>query len=64
MQPGIREAAFGGGGPQGPPLLQKLEWVKSALELVLLLLAIPWILFRLFRDGGRGLRDLGEGWFG
>lgn len=47
-----------------PPLLQRLEWIKSLLELVLLVLALPWILYRLWRDGGRGLRDLGEGHFG
>jgi flagellar biogenesis protein FliO len=48
--------------PQGqqPPLLQRLEWVKSLLELVLLVLALPWILYRLWRDGARALRDLGE----
>lgn len=47
-----------------PPLLEKLEWVKSLLELILLLLAIPWVLIRLWKDPIKGLRDLGEGHFG
>jgi hypothetical protein len=51
-------------GPQKPPLMQRLEWVKSLLELVLLLLAVPWIIVRLVREPRRGLRDLGEGHFG
>lgn len=46
------------------PLLQRVEWVKSLLELILLLLAIPWILKRLFHDPANSLRDLGEHHFG
>jgi hypothetical protein len=46
------------------PLLEKLEWVKSLLELILLALAIPWVLIRLLKDPIKGLRDLGEGHFG
>lgn len=47
-----------------PPLLQRLEWVKSFLELILLLLAIPWVAIRLLKDPVRSLRELGEGHFG
>ena len=48
----------------GPPLMQRLEWFKSLLELALLLLAVPWVLIRILRHPGKGLRDLGEGHFG
>jgi hypothetical protein len=50
--------------PQKPPLLERLEWVKSLLELILLALALPWVLYRIIRDGPEALRDLGEGHFG
>jgi hypothetical protein len=52
------------GGWQAAPVMQRLEWVKSLLELVLLLLAVPWIIIRLLREPGRGMRDLGKGHFG
>lgn len=52
------------GGWAGACAMQRIEWVKSLLELILLLLAIPWILIRLFREPGKGMRDLGEGYFG
>jgi hypothetical protein len=51
-------------GANKPPSLEKLEWVKTFLELILLLLAIPWVLIRLLKDPVRGLRDLGESYFG
>ncbi len=49
---------------QQAPLLQRLERVKSLLELVLLLLAIPWLLIRLYKSPGGFLRALGEGHLG
>jgi hypothetical protein len=64
MNPGLGQVAFGPPGPQAPPLLQRLEWVKSLLELLLLLLALPWVAYRIWRDGTHGLRDLGEDFFG
>ena len=63
MQLGLGNAVPAQGQPQAP-LLQRLEWVKSLLELVLLVLALPWILYRVWRDGGRAFRDLGEEHFG
>ena len=45
------------------PALQRLEWVKSAIELVLLLLAIPWIIKRLYRSPKDGLKALGDTYF-
>ncbi len=63
MHLGLGNATPAAGAPQAP-LLQRLEWVKSLLELALLLLALPWIIYRLLRDGARGFRELGEGHFG
>lgn len=63
MQPVLGNAVPAPGAPQAP-LLQRMEWVKSLLELVLLVLALPWILYRVWRDGAHAFRDLGEGHFG
>jgi hypothetical protein len=49
---------------QQAPLLQRLEWIKSSLELVLLLLAIPWLIISLYKSPGGFLRGLGKGHLG
>jgi hypothetical protein len=41
--------------PQQPgqirfPSAEKVERIKNVLELVLLLLAFPWIIYKLFKD--------------
>jgi hypothetical protein len=49
---------------QQAPLLQRLEWIKSSLELVLLLLAIPYLIIRLYKSPRGFIRALGEGHLG
>lgn len=53
------------GQPQGSrkPSVEQLVYVKTLLELTLLLLAIPWMLFRLCKDPITAMRDLGNSHF-
>jgi hypothetical protein len=55
-----------GGQPQETrkPSVETLVYAKTVLELALLLLAIPWVLIRLFRDPLKAMHDMGESHFG
>jgi hypothetical protein len=41
------------GGPTGLPSKNTLEYLKLAIELLLLLLAVPWLIREMARNPGR-----------
>jgi hypothetical protein len=52
--------AQGAAGPRRGPKLDTLVYLKTLLELALLLLAIPWILLRIAHNPRKAIKDLGE----